>query len=55
MRHNGRQATVLPRNRREDDEFWDHIDIATGMKWSKDAESGHFEDACAVFWGMKVN
>lgn len=46
-------GNLLPRDEKEDCEFWDHIQIAEGSVWAADAESLHSEDACAVFWNIK--
>ena len=44
----------LPRDQHEDDEFWNHIQVAEGSVWMKNARSLESEDACAVFWNEKL-
>jgi len=46
-------GNFLPRDQREDDEFWDHIHIAVGLMWKPDANSEISEDTCAIFWREK--
>ena len=45
---------LLPRNKNQDQEFWEHIEIASGSMWASDATSLDSEDACAVFWAIKL-
>lgn len=44
---------LLPRDEKQDQEFWEHIEIASGSLWTSNATSLHSEDACAVFWDIK--
>lgn len=46
-------GNLLPRNKREDDEFWVHILIAEGSQWSNDAKSDLCHDASGIFWEIK--
>ena len=45
---------LLPRNKNQDQKFWEHIEIASGSMWASDATSLDSEDACAVFWATKL-
>ena len=47
-------GNLLPRDQREDNEFWDHILIAEGSAWEPSANSESSEDTCAIFWGEKL-
>ena len=47
-------GNLLPGDKNGDDEFWEHIDIAAGSMWKADAKSLLSEDACTVFWNMKL-
>jgi hypothetical protein len=45
---------LLPRDEREDREFWEHIQIADGSMWTRDAKTTNSEDAGAIFWNTKL-
>jgi hypothetical protein len=46
-------ANLLPCNKQEDSEFWDHIRIAEGSVWTADAKWLASEEACKIFWDIK--
>jgi hypothetical protein len=43
----------LPRNKKQDIEFWEHIEVAAGSMWTQEADSDLSEDACTIFWNLK--
>ncbi len=45
---------LFPRNKREQTEFWDHIEIAEGSMWAANAKTDQSEDASAIFWNEKL-
>lgn len=46
-------GNLLPRSQHEDDEFWNHIEVAAGSSFTKDSKSFEAEHADVIFWNEK--
>jgi len=46
--------SLLPCDEKQDQEFWEHIEIASGSLWTTDARSLSSVDTCTVFWDLKL-